>query len=40
MTACVAYKELLDEGGIDGDFRGTVVSLREDQIRTFVNYLC
>ena len=32
--------ELLDEGGVEGDFRQTVVSLREDQTRTFLNLCC
>ena len=34
------FLELLDEGGIEGNFCQTVVSLREDQTRTFSNLCC
>ena len=37
ITSCLT--ELLDEGGVDGDFKDTLSALRPDQIRTHHPYL-
>ena len=35
MLAVFHFVELLDDGGVEGQFKETILSLREDQMRKF-----